>query len=659
MQTKIVLLQIIVFSFLISSCATEHSKIVVAEFGKNKIYMDEFEKAYAKNSGGYEKAKADSFSNYKKFLDLYLNYRMKLRDAFVRGYYTDEDMKKELYDYKANIGTTFYLNDQLIKPGIQQLYERRKYELHAAHIMLRPDSSMNEEKVVALGNELIKRILNGESFEKIAKEYSKDQYTKDKGGDVGYVTAGEISIPEFEDAIYSVEPGSIYPKLLKSSFAYHIIKVLEKIPRRPMIRAQHILAAFKDSLGNVDTLKAYQKILEVQEKIKAGEDFGELAKKYSDDKFSAKRNGDLGFFQRHRMVPEFEYAAFKLKVGEISPIVKTDYGYHIIKLTEEKPLPTFEEDKGELENIYKSVRYRTDLAKLKKNLIEQSKLNINREVYYKILPYLDSLKSLNDYPQSTLHKKFGDTLIFMLNDKKIICDSLFNFMKNKGDYIFKRLIEPTVREAIDDYAGELLIREKAMEYDKVNPEFASLLKDYEYGIYLFKILEEEVWSKVKVDSAMARNYYEKNKENFRWKDRVAFKEIGVNSDSLANVIYSLAASGVDFDTIITKYKKSARTTNTKEDLIEVGNNELANEANKLQNIGDVTKPFKSGNNWYILKLTKKEASRIKTFDEVKNEIMGIVQEQESKRLEEEYLNKLRKLYHPKLYYDKLYEAFKQ
>ncbi|MCX7798436.1 MAG: peptidylprolyl isomerase [Melioribacter sp.] len=659
MQTKIMYLTIISTLFIITACATEHSKIVVAQFGKNKIYMDEFEKAYAKNSGGYEKAKADSFSNYKKFLDLYVNYRMKLRDAFVRGYYSDEDMKRELYEYKANIGKTLYLNDKLVKPGIQQLYERRKYEIRAAHIMLQPDSSMNEEKVISLGNELINRIQNGESFEKLAKEYSKDIYSKDKGGDVGYVTAGEISIPEFEDAIYSVEPGSIYPKLLKSGFAYHILKVIEKNPRRPMIRAQHILAAFKDSLGNVDSVKAYQKILEVQEKIKAGEDFGELAKKYSDDKFSAKRNGDLGYFERHRMVPEFEYAAFKLKVGEISPIIKTDYGYHIIKLTEEKPLPSFEEEKGELEDIYKNVKYRKELAKLKKNLIEQSTLNINRDIYYKLLPYLDSLKSINEYMQSSLHNKFGTSVIFTLNNKEVICDSLFNYMKNKGDYIFKKINEPTVREAIDDYAGELLIIEKAIEYDKVNPEFASLLKDYEHGIYLFKILEEEVWSKVKVDSLMAKNYYEKHKENFRWKDRVAFKDIGVESDSLANVIYSLLVSGMDFDTVVAKYKKSIITTNIKEDLIEVGNNELASEANKLQNIGDITKPFKSGTNWYILKLIKKEPSRIKTFEEVRNEIMGIVQEQESKRLEEEYLNRLRKLYRPKLYYDKLYEAFKK
>lgn len=661
MHIKKLYLLLIFISALITSCIPEHSKIVVAEFGNNKIYMNEFEKAYSKNSGGIEKAKTDSISNYKKFLDLYVNYRMKLRDAFVRGYYSDVDMQKELNDYKANIGRTLYLNNELIKPGVKELYEKRKYEFHVAHIMLRPDSTMNEQQVIELGNELIRRINNGESFEALAKEYSKDPYSKDRGGDVGFVTAGEITIPAIEDAIYSTSPGSIYPKLLKSNYAYHIIKVLEKLPRRYMIRAQHILASSKDSVGNVDTLKAYQKILDVQKKIQEGEDFGELAKKYSDDKYSAKKNGDLGFFARHRMVPEFENAAFKLKVGEVSPIIKTSYGYHIIKVTDEKPLPTFDESKDDLEKTYKSLRYKTDLANLKNKLVQESKLEFMQDVYNRTAAYMDSLKVINAYWQSKIHNEFGDKIIFVVNNNKVVCDSLFKYMENKGDYAYKKLDEALLKEAINDYAGELLIKEIAMNYDKVNPEFATLMEDYENGIYLFKILDEEVWSKVSVDSNMARNYYEKNKENFKWKDRVAFKEIHVNKDSLAQKIYEDAVNGIDFDSLMAKYNKKSVKSNAlnKTDLVEIGDNGLADAANALGSIGSISKPFKYENGWSIVKLVKREPQRIKTFEEVRNEIMGILQEQESKRLEDEYINKLKKLYRPKYYYDELSKAFKQ
>ncbi len=71
--------------------------------------------------------------------------------------------------------------------------------------------------------------------------------------------------------------------------------------------------------------------LEILERIKAGEKFGKLAKELSNDSGSAKRDGNLGYFSRGKMVKEFENTAFKLEVGQISEPVKTQYGYHIIK----------------------------------------------------------------------------------------------------------------------------------------------------------------------------------------------------------------------------------------------------------------------------------------------------------------------------------------
>ena len=71
--------------------------------------------------------------------------------------------------------------------------------------------------------------------------------------------------------------------------------------------------------------------LEILERIKKGEKFGKLAKEISMDSGNAKRDGNLGYFARGRMVKQFEEVAFKLQVGEISEPVKTEFGYHIIK----------------------------------------------------------------------------------------------------------------------------------------------------------------------------------------------------------------------------------------------------------------------------------------------------------------------------------------
>ncbi|HHJ52459.1 MAG TPA: parvulin peptidyl-prolyl isomerase, partial [Caldithrix abyssi] len=124
---------------------------------------------------------------------------------------------------------------------------------------------------------------------------------------------------------------------------------------------------------------AYEKAKMILEKIKAGEDFSELARKYSEDPASAKRGGDLGMINRGDFVPEFENAAFKLRDGQISGIVKTQFGYHIIKMIERRGekihcqhiliqvMPTKEDELRTIEKL-KEIRQRAlngeDFSKL-------------------------------------------------------------------------------------------------------------------------------------------------------------------------------------------------------------------------------------------------------------------------------------------------------
>lgn len=105
------------------------------------------------------------------------------------------------------------------------------------------------------------------------------------------------------------------------------------------VRARHILVQFTSEDAESEK-KAHEKIMEVAEKAKTG-DFAKLATEYSEDPGSKSKGGDLGFFGRGRMVPEFEEAAFSLPVNEVSEPVKTDYGYHLIQVLEKKPAQTF------------------------------------------------------------------------------------------------------------------------------------------------------------------------------------------------------------------------------------------------------------------------------------------------------------------------------
>lgn len=154
--------------------------------------------------------------------------------------------------------------------------------------------------------------------------------------------------------------------------------------RNQQVRASHILIKTVDDSMNPlseDKIKEQEKLAnEVLQKAKAGDDFAELAKAYSQDEGSAKNGGDLNFFGKGVMVPEFEEAAFKLEKGQISELVKSQFGYHIIKVTDKiDEIPEFEKLKDSIKSEMEQSKYNqfaTELnekAKIEKLLKDETK----------------------------------------------------------------------------------------------------------------------------------------------------------------------------------------------------------------------------------------------------------------------------------------------
>ena len=143
------------------------------------------------------------------------------------------------------------------------------------------------------------------------------------------------------------------------------------------VTASHILLKTIDDNGNElsDEKKkeAKKKAEEALKKVKSGEDFAQVAKEYSEDS-TASNGGELGTFGRGQMVSEFENAAFSMKPGEISDIIKTQYGYHIIKVTERvDEQKSYDDVKDEIKSTLASQEYSKYIEKIEKNTkIEKS-----------------------------------------------------------------------------------------------------------------------------------------------------------------------------------------------------------------------------------------------------------------------------------------------
>ena len=152
----------------------------------------------------------------------------------------------------------------------------------------------------------------------------------------------------------------------------------DKFTKPEQVRARHILIKLAPDASDAEKAEAKKKITEILQKLKKGADFADLAKKYSQGP-SSKNGGDLGFFSYRQMVEPFSKAAFALKPGEISGIVKTRFGYHIIKLEEKKPavVTPFDKAKPALEEQLRREKAGNALDPYIDNLKKNAVIKIN------------------------------------------------------------------------------------------------------------------------------------------------------------------------------------------------------------------------------------------------------------------------------------------
>jgi parvulin-like peptidyl-prolyl isomerase len=206
------------------------------------------------------------------------------------------------------------------------------------HILIRyhgaqnaPDSlRRTRTEALALTDKILTEVRNPDSsFPVAAETYSDDEQTATRGGYVGEFTRGRMA-KQFEDAAFGLAEGEI-SGIVETPFGLHIIK---RVPIET-IRVEHILVTHAQSDGLEQNARsedeALKRALDVAFRAHKGEDFEALAREMSDDKMSGPKGGRLGPISRGQTVPEFEDAAFRLKAGEVSDVVKTRFGFHVIK----------------------------------------------------------------------------------------------------------------------------------------------------------------------------------------------------------------------------------------------------------------------------------------------------------------------------------------
>lgn len=482
MKTKLI---IIIFLGLNLIGFSQEDKVLLT-INKEPIYSSEFKRVYEKNLDQIK----DEEKEIGKNLDLFINYKLKLLEAYQLKLDTNKVYINELNSYKNQLMQPYLYDKDFKEKLLNEAYKRTNEEVRASHILIAFAKSGTDSVAIKKKlNDIRSRIKKGESFEKLAKEFSDDPSAKVNGGDLGYFSAFRM-VYQFEEAAYSTKIGEV-SKPFETRFGYHILKVTDKRKSRGEVEASHILVRGNDEKGK-------QKIDSVYKQLKEGKSFENLAKEYSQDKASASNNGKLPKFGSGRMVLPFENAVFALKnKGDYSKPFKTRFGWHIVKLLKKHPVKSFAEMKEELQRRIRTSK-RGDLSteKLiddlkKKYKVKENKKNVAIVKPTKKDPYSNEQKELE---------------VLSIEDKKVTLNTFLEYIDNKS-YL-------GVNELWSKFKKEQILNYYKADLESIYPDYKNTLKEYKDGLLLFDLMKLKIWDKSQNNEADLNVFYEANKQKY-------------------------------------------------------------------------------------------------------------------------------------------------
>ena len=527
MKKQILSFVSILFStLLIAQNNTVNDPVVMTVNGKN-VKKSEFEYIYKKNNtdDAIDKKSLD------EYVELFKNFRLKVAEAESLGMDTLSDFRDELNEYKAELLRSY--EDNLLDEGlVLKEYNRLKDGVEIAHILITyngedfdqqnfgnlkfyPEDTLAAYKKVM---QIRKRLLQkGEDFGKVALEVSKDKHSLegDVPGYLGLFTALRL-MPDLEDGVYDTPVGEISMPV-RTQFGYHLIKVIKRQSNPGEIRTAHILVSCPKDADIVRVSDAEQKLNEIVAKIQKGDDFGALAKEYSDDKGSGERDGELPWFGYGRMVKEFETAAFDLKeIGAVSPPVRSQFGYHIIKLLEKRDIAPLGEKRGEIISVLsESGRHAELLEPRLEKMKRENGFSMNDDALEELQQAANTLYPLSE---DFLSKFENNTnTLFLTGSTPYTISQFIQFIK-ENDAPTLVVSTDLLNERLKGFQLDCLTEETQRQLEVKNPEFKNLLQEYRDGILLYNIMNQEVWEKANQYTEGLKAFFEQRKNNYAWSE---------------------------------------------------------------------------------------------------------------------------------------------
>jgi len=644
-------LSIAILSIFLSLTLIGQNDKTLLVIENQKVPVSEFLDIYTKNNKNVDYSKA----SIDEYLDLFINYKLKLMEIQRLRLDTQKNFINEFQKYRDQLAQSYLIDKNTVDKLLNEAYNRIQNDVRVSHILVKLSPYANPKDTLKAYNkalEIRKKLLNGADFAKLAIEMSDDNSARDQntadgrlipgnGGDLGYFNVFNM-LYDFETAAYNLNVGDISLPV-RTPVGYHIIKLTEKHPAIYRFKIAHILLMYPPNATTQDKESIKAKADSIYKEILSGADFAELANLHSEDKGSANKGGELPWLTPFRLVPSFVQPIYNHKPGDYIPPVETFYGWHIIKLIDKQSPPDFASVKQELlTKLYKDSRYLLAQKKIADSLKQIYKIQYDKKLLVNIA------KSINK--DSLVKRSFKESQIPNLDHILVKIDDHSIYIKDFATYIKKNQslftntddIQIFVNKMFDNFLNDKILEIEKENLEKKNPKFATQINDYKEGILIFNLMDQNVWSKAMQDTAGLKAYYETIKNKYLTDEKAKIGIFKTNDAKIAQKVQktlqkNIQKSQLNPNLILSKINKKNNV---------VSYDSMIIETKKLADIGlektvNTILSKENNNSYEIYWLQSIIAPQPKSLDEVR----GLVISEYQTYLEKQWINELRNRYH--------------
>ncbi len=620
---------------------------IVAQYAGAEITQTELDSAFAASVGGRNNAADTSLSAYRNFLDQYLNYRLKVRAARDAGLDTLSSIQKDVYNYRQNLARPQVMREEVYEPVVRTLYERRRQAVDVSHILIRTPSNQDTLSAYRTIQKIADSLDRGVSFAKLAYRHSEDPSARKKRsrgyrGRLGYIRAGQIVEP-FEERMYALDPGEV-SDVFRTKYGYHILKVHDTRPAQPPVRLSHILRRPRG-----DTAAARQFLDSLRAEIRSGDiTFSAAARKHSQDPQSASKGGALGTVNPQSLPPGLRSAVASMDtVGAVSEVVRSRFGYHLLKLTGRQEQNSFEE-------AYDALKKKIT----GQPRVERRKTAFAREVRARIGAAVDTSRLLDAAGTASVDSlarpllSLPDSSALRNSEGATLGDSTYtvgqmaqHLMQSDGG------AQMTVADLIESFLNEKAIQYAVTRHTQRDPALAREIQKYRAGTLLFRYMQDSVWTAATQDTAGLRKTYRQNQDQYHFPERIRTIVLRAPADSL------LAPYKQAYETdrsLRATVQAAAEDSLVSADTVFVTDRppEVYQPVRSADD-GELVGPTAQDNEWLLMVRDTRLSPRPKRFAEARSSVIQDYQQTYEQRV----IQRLRERYEAKTYPDRLRPPF--